>query len=104
MTRSVALVIAAVIGLPGCTAGQAPGAIASSDSPETRQAPPPMPGSDQDAHGCKASAGYTWCARSARCERPWELAASKNLENSPQAFKDWCEAPADEATDRSRSD
>ncbi len=104
MAHSTALVFAALTALAGCTGDQSPGAIASSAVPETRQAPPPMPGSDQDAHGCKASAGYTWCARSSRCERPWELAASKDLENSPQAFKDWCDTPADQATDGSRSD
>ena len=32
---------------------------------------PPMPGSDADAHGCKASAGYIWNSELASCIRPW---------------------------------
>lgn len=29
-------------------------------------------GCDRDAHGCYASAGYTWCAPRNRCVRPWK--------------------------------
>ena len=29
-------------------------------------------GNDSDAHGCKASAGYTWCAEKGKCLRVWE--------------------------------
>ena len=29
-------------------------------------------GADADRHGCRASAGYAWCAATGRCERPWE--------------------------------
>ena len=32
----------------------------------------PMPGSDRDAHGCIASAGYTWCDANQGCIRAWE--------------------------------
>ncbi len=37
-------------------------------------APPgaPMVGGDSDAHGCKASAGYTFSALKKRCIRVWE--------------------------------
>lgn len=31
----------------------------------------PRPGSDVDAHGCKASAGYQWDEELASCVRPW---------------------------------
>ena len=37
-------------------------------------------GGDRDAHGCIASAGYVWCARTASCERPWELAKAEGFE------------------------
>lgn len=33
--------------------------------------PLPRPGSDMDAHGCKASAGYQWDEELASCVRPW---------------------------------
>ena len=31
-----------------------------------------MVGNDSDEHGCKASAGYSWCEESQKCIRPWE--------------------------------
>ncbi len=63
----------------------------SSGVPEPAQ---PMPGADRDAHGCIPSAGYTWCARTNQCERPWELAKQHSLENTPQAFEAFCRTPA----------
>lgn len=32
----------------------------------------PIVGGDSDAHGCKASAGYSWDADFGKCVRPWE--------------------------------
>ena len=29
-------------------------------------------GGDSDIHGCKASAGYSWCEVKNKCLRPWE--------------------------------
>lgn len=29
-------------------------------------------GGDKDAHGCIPSAGYSWCAKTSKCIRPWE--------------------------------
>ena len=34
--------------------------------------PPVIVGNDSDAHGCKASAGYSWCDVLQKCLRPWE--------------------------------
>jgi len=34
--------------------------------------PVPILGGDEDEHGCKASAGYTWCAAKKECIRNWE--------------------------------
>jgi hypothetical protein len=34
--------------------------------------PPVIVGNDSDAHGCKASAGYSWCEAKQKCLRPWE--------------------------------
>lgn len=33
---------------------------------------PPMAGNDSDAHGCRASAGYSWCEAKQKCLRSWE--------------------------------
>ena len=34
--------------------------------------PPVIVGNDSDAHGCKASAGYSWCDVKQKCLRTWE--------------------------------
>jgi len=34
--------------------------------------PPVMVGNDSDSHGCKASAGYSWCDLKQKCLRAWE--------------------------------
>jgi len=47
-------------------------------------------GADADAHGCRASAGYRWCARTAQCERPWELAEAEGFEASEAGFTQFC--------------
>lgn len=47
-------------------------------------------GADRDAHGCTGSAGYSWCAHTNRCERPWELAKKQGFENTKAAFDQYC--------------
>ena len=51
---------------------------------------PPMPGSDRDAHGCIPSAGYSWCEKTARCERPWELAEAQGFALSQANVEAFC--------------
>lgn len=48
------------------------------------------PGADADAHGCRASAGYRWCARTNRCERPWELARKNGFQLAAPSFGRFC--------------
>lgn len=36
-----------------------------------------LPGADRDTHGCIGSAGYAWCEKTGRCERPWKLASKQ---------------------------
>lgn len=50
----------------------------------------PLVGGDGDEHGCKASAGYKWCAKTSQCERPWELAKAKGFENTFEGFETYC--------------
>ncbi|HAL21597.1 MAG TPA: hypothetical protein DCP40_02515 [Stenotrophomonas sp.] len=67
-----------------------------STTPAESAASPPAParvGGDRDEHGCIGSAGYQWCARSQRCERPWELAQAQGLANTAEAIDAWCAAP-----------
>lgn len=54
------------------------------------EASPPVVGGDVDAHGCRPSAGYSWCEKTAQCERPWELAQSQGFENTAEAFREYC--------------
>lgn len=49
-----------------------------------------MPGGDRDAHGCIASAGYSWCPRTEQCERPWELAEQYGFENTEENYREFC--------------
>lgn len=85
----IALVAAAFAGFfGGCAAAHEP----------ARKTP--MPGSDRDAHGCKASAGYAWCARTRQCERPWELARRQGFDNTPAAFARFCEVDAGDRAEK----
>lgn len=54
------------------------------------QRPASAPGADRDDHGCTRSAGYSWCAREARCVRPWELAKEKGFASTEEAFRAYC--------------
>lgn len=47
-------------------------------------------GNDRDAHGCIGSAGYSWCEKTAKCERPWELAKKEGFESTPENFEQLC--------------
>jgi hypothetical protein len=61
--------------------------------PIAREGQVPAPGSDRDAHGCIPSAGYSWCAKTHRCERPWELAKANGFENTREAYEKFCGIP-----------
>lgn len=89
MTKLLVPLLAA--GLAACgTAPETPATTAGGAS-----APPaPAPGSDRDAHGCIPSAGYAWCAKTAQCERPWELAKAQGLGDGPDAFDAFCSNPS----------
>jgi hypothetical protein len=46
--------------------------IAQGECPHSATPPTqPVLGGDSDAHGCKATAGYSWNAELANCIRPW---------------------------------
>jgi len=81
------------------------GCSASSDRAAEREGPPlaqndrkrpPTPtdrvkkGSQTDEHGCRPSAGYSWCARTESCVRPWELGGTLGISTADVAS--WCAA------------
>jgi len=86
--RALIAAFALTIWLAACHKPATVQPTASADSPR-----PPMPGSDRDAHGCIPSAGYLWCEKSARCERPWELAQAQGFEASQASVKAYCTSP-----------
>jgi hypothetical protein len=50
--------------------------IAQGECPHSATPPTqPVLGGDSDAHGCKATAGYSWNAELASCIRPWMTSA-----------------------------
>lgn len=54
------------------------GACSQSGPPEANQ----RPGADQDAHGCKGSAGYRWSPLLGVCVRIWEQGVRLNPQDS----------------------
>jgi hypothetical protein len=47
-----------------------------------------MVGNDSDAHGCKGSAGYSWCEAKQKCIRAWEenCTATSTIEEQARSF------------------
>lgn len=84
-----AVVLATIALLAACNAPPSPPTPAEPPAQADATAPRQV-GGDRDAHGCIASAGYRWCERSARCERPWELAKAAGFENTAEAFERHC--------------
>lgn len=68
-----------LLSLTGCSSEESPASGAAS-----------VPGSDRDEHGCIGSAGYSWCARTGKCERPWELAEQAGFSNTQSEFEAYC--------------
>ncbi|TDR71575.1 serine protease [Photobacterium lutimaris] len=58
--------------------------VGCNDSSESRV------GADEDEHGCKTSAGYSWCEKTKQCERPWELAEREGFDIMEQGFALYC--------------
>ncbi len=72
----------AVIEEPACT--NRCGAVVDTGAPDITT------GGDIDAHGCIGSAGYQWCEKEMKCERPWELASAKGFPNTAAEFAKYC--------------
>ena len=79
MTRQLVSTLLFALVLVGCNAGES-----------TRSEPAALVGSDRDEHGCIGSAGYQWCARTAQCERSWELAKRAGFDNTLGEFTRYC--------------
>ena len=49
-----------------------PGVVGGWSSDDSGPANRPLAGGDSDEHGCKGSAGYSWCGAKNKCLRIWE--------------------------------
>lgn len=79
--------------LAGCAATETPADPPSEAPARPAEATTPRAiGGDRDAHGCLPAAGYTWCERTGRCERSWELAAKVGIEKTFEAYQAYCAA------------
>ncbi len=66
--------------------------VTPAPAPEVQPPTPMAIGGERDAHGCLPAAGYTWCERTGRCERPWELARTAGFPVDAAAFDAYCTA------------
>lgn len=61
-------------------------AIVSASQAQTVKDKHPRPGSDRDAHGCKASAGYTFSALKRHCVRLFEQPVQLKEVNNRKSY------------------
>jgi hypothetical protein len=47
-------------------------------------------GNGHDAHGCISSVGYSWCDKTSKNERPWELTKEKSYTLTDNSFIEFC--------------
>jgi len=58
-----------------------------SQDPATKSAPV---GGASGSHSCIAGAGYTWCQKENKCVKPWEVTSAQQIDNTPEAFEQYC--------------
>lgn len=89
----VSLILAAML-LFGCASSPPAQPPAAPEQNQTQPAqpenPPILVGNDSDEHGCKGSAGYTWCNVTAKCIRPWEENCTEPVDPMVEAAKKYC--------------
>lgn len=67
---AVITVLLAVLLVMGCVTPKGDGGLPAINNSTTT--PPVRVGNDSDSHGCKPSAGYSWCEVKQKCLRVWE--------------------------------
>ena len=79
MKNNYVIINVLLLSLSGCSSNEpsATGAVSAT-------------GSNRDEHGCIGSAGYSWCAVTGKCERPWELAEQAGFQNTQAEFEAYC--------------
>ncbi|WP_269620097.1 hypothetical protein [Zhongshania sp. BJYM1] len=82
MSRKLVLVVFAIL-LISC-------ANQSASQQSGRESGPVVVGGDHNAKGCIGSAGYSWCERTEKCERPWELSEQESFTLENEGFANFC--------------
>lgn len=87
MIRIKPLLFASTMLFMACNQNSSPKTV----QPSTSEPAPPMVGADQDAHGCKPSAGYQWSVLKNDCIRLFEAGVRLNpkaqgLDQTSSAF------------------
>lgn len=72
MKQKLILVLISSLILSGCTVAVKKEAIIVTPTPADEILEEQLVGNDEDEHGCKASAGYSWCEIKQKCLRTWE--------------------------------
>ncbi len=72
MKQKLILVLISSLILSGCTIGAKKEATIVTPTVEDEVPKEQLVGNDEDEHGCKASAGYSWCEIKQKCLRTWE--------------------------------
>lgn len=79
MKQKLILVLISALILSGCTLGAKKEVIMVTPTPFEEKPEEQLVGNDEDEHGCKASAGYSWCEAKQKCLRTWEEKCEKEI-------------------------
>ncbi len=72
MKQKMILILISSLLLSGCVVGPKNEVIMVTPTPFDQTPEEQLVGNDEDEHGCKASAGYSWCEIKQKCLRTWE--------------------------------
>lgn len=72
MKQKIELILIASLVLAGCAIGPKKEEMVVTPTIVEQEPTEQLVGNDSDEHGCKASAGYSWCEIKQNCLRTWE--------------------------------
>jgi len=79
MKQKMLVILFSSLILSGCTLGAKKESIMVTPTPSDEVPKEQLVGNDEDEHGCKASAGYSWCEIKQKCLRTWEEKCEKEI-------------------------
>jgi hypothetical protein len=72
MNKKLVLILMSGLLLSGCLTSSNKEAVTVTPTGTENISTEQLVGNDEDEHGCKASAGYSWCEIKQKCLRTWE--------------------------------